>query len=134
MLAWDDKYGCGIDKVDDQHKKLFEMVNKFEEDIKAGSGERAFRSALVFLAGYVKNHFGFEEECMEKHGCPVAEQNMNAHRKFLETYKAFEEKLGREGFTWDNLRELHTTMENWLIGHICKVDVHLKTCVSAHAA
>jgi hemerythrin len=131
MLEWSDEYCTGIAKVDDQHKKLFQMVNEFEKDIREGKGERAYRAALVFLSGYVKNHFGFEEKCMEEHRCPMAETNHNAHQKFLATFKSFEEKLGKEGFTWENLRDLHTTVEDWLVSHICKVDVHLKSCVVA---
>lgn len=133
MIQWDDKYCTGIDKVDEHHKKLFEMLNAFENDIKQGAGEKACRATLIFLSGYVKNHFGFEEKCMTEYNCPVAGKNFAAHQEFLETFKSFEERLGKEGFTWNLLRELHAAAEEWLVNHICKIDIHLKSCAAVAA-
>lgn len=126
MLEWTSSFETGVEKIDAQHQTLFEMLNKFEADIREGKGERAFRASLVFLTGYVKNHFVYEEKCMLERHCPFAERNLNAHRQFLRTFQSFEDRLGREGFNWNLLRELHTAIEEWILNHICKIDVHLK--------
>ncbi len=131
MLEWDDKYRTGIAKIDEQHKTLFQMLNKFEEDIHDGKAESAFRATLVFLSGYVKNHFGYEEECMAERNCPFALQNLQAHQKFIEAFRMFEDRLGNEGFSWELLRELHTSVEEWLTNHICKVDIKLREITTA---
>ena len=130
MLTWNDAFATGVADLDEQHKRLFEVINEFDAAIQRGEGEVKLGKTMEFLGHYAKIHFNFEEICMAKYRCPVASRNKEAHASFMESYKKYRERLTREGCTAGLLREVHRMCEDWLVNHICKIDTHLKGCVS----
>ncbi len=133
MLQWNSMYETGVREVDNQHKKLFDMINAFDKSIREKKAESTIHETLSFLGDYVKTHFNFEEKCMEEMKCPVAAKNVQAHTSFLQTYSQFAERFRTEGYSDELAKELHKTAEAWLVKHICGVDVHLKFCVKKTA-
>jgi hemerythrin-like metal-binding protein len=127
-LAWDDAYSSGVQDVDDQHKKLFEMMNGFGEDIKNGRAGESFDETMKFLGDYVRFHFGFEEDCMNQHHCPAHQKNKEAHAGFMELFKKFAQRAKTEDKETLAL-EIHEAAANWLVKHVCGIDVQLKHCV-----
>jgi len=127
-LAWSDTYATGVPEVDDQHKKLFDMINGLGEDIKNGRADRSFDETMKFLGEYVKFHFGFEEECMKKLNCPEEQKNKEAHAGFLNLFRDFGQRSKKEDKNALAL-EIHEAASAWLVKHICGVDVNLKHCV-----
>jgi len=85
---------------------------------------------LDSLTLYCRGHFGFEEQCMRKFRCPVAEKNEKAHQTFLETLSKFQKRYAANGYNYNDARELVDTVDQWLDYHICHIDVHLKRCVT----
>ncbi|KAA3609318.1 MAG: hypothetical protein DWQ05_22765 [Calditrichaeota bacterium] len=134
MLQWHSMYETGVQDIDIQHKRLFEMINGFDKSISDKSAEGMIDEFLTFLGEYIKTHFAFEEQCMAELICPVAEKNANAHQKFLVTYMNYYNRFKDEGYSEQLARELHKTAEAWLVKHICGIDVHLKFCVKKGAA
>jgi len=127
-LAWDDAYSSGVLEIDDQHKKLFEMMNAFGEDIKNGRAGESFDETMRFLGDYVRFHFGFEEDCMNRHQCPSHQKNKEAHAGFMDLFKKFEQRAKTEDK--ETLAfEIHDAIAHWLVKHVCGVDVQLKHCV-----
>ena len=130
MVTWQEKYSTGVAELDKQHQHLFQYTNDLEDIIRDSAvSKRTVEGILHFLEQYIQVHFGHEETCMFKHQCPIANKNKEAHRKFIETYKATEEKIRNEGATDEILKELHHFLETWLVEHICKIDTQLKPCV-----
>lgn len=129
MLQWQEIYATGTADIDDQHRKLFGVINELHDAIAQGKGEMYLDKALKFLAHYAKVHFNFEEICMAKYQCPVALKNKEAHRDFLEKYKKYQERFEKEGYSEHLLYEIHKMCEDWLTHHVCAVDTHLRSCV-----
>ena len=129
MLKWDEVYETGFVDIDDQHKQLFQVINRLGERIEAGEGEHIIGEVLDFLEEYVEMHFGYEEECMRKHKCPVTCKNKIAHAKFIEGYHAYRAHYGQNGASKELAEEIHDECERWLTNHICHVDIHLRACV-----
>lgn len=132
-LEWKDVYATGVEEIDVQHRKLFKMINELGDAIKAGQGPQAAPQALKFLGDYVKTHFGYEEECMHKLKCPVAHKNKEAHESFLKLFSKYNNRFKQEGYKDEVIYELHTVAVDWLVKHICGVDVNLKHCVNKAA-
>ncbi len=128
-LEWANIYATGVEEIDVQHRKLFKMINELGDAIKAGQGSEAAPQALKFLGDYVKTHFGYEEECMHKLKCPVAGKNKEAHESFLKLFTKYNDRFRAEGYKEDVVVELHTIAVDWLVKHICGVDVNMKHCV-----
>ncbi|MDP3676346.1 MAG: hemerythrin family protein [Novosphingobium sp.] len=129
-LEWKDEYSTGVDKVDEQHRKLFAFLNDLEEFITQGidSGPKV-DSLLVSLATDVQTHFSFEEHCMKQYNCPVARENKEAHNEFLRQFGNFQHEYKAKGSSVSLLKKLHETAESWVVNHICNIDIHLKSCV-----
>lgn len=128
MLVWDEAYSTGFPEIDDQHKKLFQVINRLGKRIKEGKGEEELEPILIFLEEYAKIHFGYEEECMAAHKCPVAQENKNAHQRFVAGYHSYRERYHRLGASRELVEDIHKECERWLTNHIGRIDTHLKAC------
>ncbi len=129
-LEWKDEYSTGVDKVDEQHRKLFAFLNELEGLIAQGidRGPKV-DSLLASLATDTQTHFSFEERCMEQHHCPTARENKQAHDEFLRQFATFQHEYKEKGSSVSLLKNLHETAESWVVSHICNIDIHLKSCV-----
>lgn len=128
-IPWKDDYATGFRQIDKQHQQLFRFVNDLERLIRLRAFEpRLVNSVIHFLESYTKSHFAYEEGCMRIANCPMAKRNKDAHRRFLDFMEGWSQRYRENGASEKLLHELHATMEDWLIDHICKVDSHLKKC------
>ncbi len=80
-VYWRDDYSTGVPTIDEQHKVLFNNLNKFQEIVKRGDGTAVVAKMFKFLENYAKKHFAFEEKLMAKVQAPMAEQNKVAHHQ-----------------------------------------------------
>lgn len=129
-VEWNDSYSTGDARIDSQHQKLFGYVNTLEKMIEAARGgqaptHREVEDLLDFLEMYVNVHFAYEEVCMAIRRCPLAAQNREAHGKLINFYGEFRETV-KGGATLSDLESLHTALANWLVNHICRIDVSLR--------
>lgn len=130
MIEWDDKYKTGVEKIDEQHKMLFSFFNDLEECL---HDRRIMKleDILKYIEVYTRGHFGHEEKCMHAMKCPIAQQNQNAHANFMKDFHGFQERCKSEGESKELIREIHGSIESWLVNHICKIDVHLRDCATS---
>lgn len=67
MVKWSDDYLIGIEEIDNQHKKLFEItdeaLNLLKDDLRVDKYDE-IASILEELKSYAKYHFKSEEEYM----------------------------------------------------------------------
>jgi len=129
-MKWSEDYATGVERIDDDHKMIFKMSEDFRAALDNGKGESVYSVLLDSLTLYCRGHFGFEEQCMTKFRCPVAEKNEKAHQTFLETLSEFQERYAANGYNYNDARKLVGTVDGWLENHICRIDVHLKHCVN----
>ena len=120
FLEWKDEYSVGIDSIDQQHKKLINLINQFQTAVKYSTGEEFEHEALNELVNYTKIHFTYEEGMMERNDYPDFESHKAQH---MEMIRKVEEVLAE----YEN--EPDTAMSNavnylkeWLIHHINGTD------------
>jgi hemerythrin len=83
-VPWDDAYKIGIKSIDNQHKKLFELVNRLY-DLKEGKNTKEeLRIILYEFSDYVKVHFKDEEEYMSSIGFPEAKEHRELHKNLVD--------------------------------------------------
>lgn len=125
-MKWSDDYLTGIERIDHQHKSLFQMSAAFRDALNEGRGQLAYGSLLKFLRLYARGHFRFEEDCMNRCRCSAAECNTRAHTEFLRSLTSFEEHYAMLGFDPTDARRLVEFLDQWLAEHICGIDVQLR--------
>src|SRR6185312_9161855 len=127
MIVWDEKLKTGSDEIDKQHQGLIDQINQLElmlTETNPTKEECEFLIHLVtFLEAYTKEHFQFEEDCMERHRCPAHAKNKLAHAEFMKFFEQFRESYHHQGFRPEIVRTLHEAMSMWIKGHILQVDM-----------
>jgi hemerythrin len=122
LIAWSDAYSIGIDEIDKQHKKFFEVVHKFYMDILNCEGEKAVEETLEFLKNYAVKHFQSEETFMKKYEYLRIEEHKKLHEEFIEKFDTLADKLNTFGPSQGLADEALDMTQNWLTDHILDED------------
>jgi hemerythrin len=120
QLVWKDEYSVGVQMLDDDHKKLIELVNKFHAAHQYHTGEEFEQQALTELVEYTKYHFGREEELMQQNGYPDFDAHKAQHEKMISEVEVFMKKYNEEGH--EALGDVVQYLRDWLINHINGTD------------
>lgn len=119
-VEWNDGFSVGIKTFNDQHKKLFEIINQFHAGIMEKKRKDALGILLAELMGYVKTHFEAEENEMRAHGYPDYEKHKMEHDLFLEKIKDFNRRyMADEAIL---TVEVLGSLVEWLDGHLNGTD------------
>lgn len=116
-LEWSKEYEIGIKKIDDDHKKLVDLIVEFDESSFGKRKELASKS-IHFLSEYAIKHFTSEEEIMKNWHGNI--RNKEEHKEFLQQIEFFQRQLEIKGPLF--LETIIMYLKNWLIGHILKTD------------
>jgi hemerythrin len=128
-MEWSEQFATGIQRIDTQHKRLFEMTADFQAALDEGAGARTYGTLLHTLTIYTHTHFGFEDQCMNAYRCPVARKNKAAHGKFMAVFSEFQRRYAAHGFDRADAGALIDFLDQWLTEHIGRIDVQIKPFV-----
>jgi hemerythrin len=130
-IKWDNAMASGVDTVDQQHRSLIAQLNALLDAMAAGHGRTAIEPILTALGEYTKVHFTHEEACMRKYACPVAAQNISAHKHFIATFQEIDREYRTNGPSSSLAIRVQHELASWLAGHIKGIDANLRACVPA---
>ena len=124
-IEWSTELSVGIDKIDEQHNKLIEIVCELDEAIKNKQAADMVEDVLVNLFNYAQMHFAVEEELFRKHKYPESALHEMEHQRFITKAFAFKERFdsNRRGLSTDLLDFL----SDWIINHIKVTDKRYST-------
>ena len=120
LFSWNDKYSVNVTKIDEQHKKLFEIANRLFEAMKTAKTKSVMVGVLIELENYTVYHFTKEEKYMKKFGYASYPQHKKEHNFFVDKVSDFRNDYENGKLT--NSLEVMTFLGNWLINHICVID------------
>ncbi|MGQ9819971.1 MAG: bacteriohemerythrin [Candidatus Kapaibacteriales bacterium] len=120
LIEWNDKLSVGVPEMDNQHKRLFAIINDLDDAMKQGKGKDVIGKVLSGLETYVHTHFRSEEEFMKKIGFPGLEIQKEEHKKYTDEIEKFHREF-KEGKTMLSV-QLMNFLRNWLLDHIGKKD------------
>jgi hemerythrin len=119
FITWTQELSTTVTKHDDEHKVLFDLLNKVVDAV--GAGERgAVGVALDALIGFVVTHFASEEANMQAVNFPGFVAHKAEHDKLVATCGDLQTKFkaGQVEIT----AETAQFVKDWLFDHIPKVD------------
>jgi hemerythrin-like metal-binding protein len=123
QLIWKDNYNVGISLIDDQHRKLVDIINHLGFISSIGIGLPSLSGAIKELQNYAAIHFRTEEELMTQSIFPEIEEHKNKHIEFLETVHRYEKMLANGDFVFSS--SVLNFLLDWLFDHILNVDREL---------
>ncbi len=120
FVEWKDSYSVGIDSIDQQHKKLLNLINQLQTAVDYSTGEQFEREALDELVDYTKTHFTYEEGLMRDNDYPDFESHKAQHEEMFNKVRAVLAEYERDHDTaMSNAVEY---LKAWLINHINGTD------------
>lgn len=121
--------GSGDATIDKHHQDLIDLINRLITAMSKGQAYEYIEEILDNLNHYISMHFSYEETCMEKYRCPIAELNKNAHEKFARRFNDLSEEFYRNGPSTELLFNLKKDLGDWFINHISRTDTQMRPCV-----
>ena len=120
LIKWEDKYSVGIESMDNQHKKLVQMINDIFDDLRSEGTHESLMKIIEGLVEYTQVHFKAEEAVFEKFGYEETEEHKEEHKKFIKQIADF--KKGFEEGKIPMTMDIITFLEGWLFSHIMGTD------------
>lgn len=119
-LVWKDEYSVGIEEMDNDHKRLLNLINQLQTAVHYYTGKEFEEKALDELVDYTKTHFSKEEKLMADNGYADLEAHKLQHKEFIDQVNHFikQYKENSDVTISDTLKFL----KEWLIKHINGTD------------
>ncbi|MBT4165994.1 hemerythrin family protein [archaeon] len=88
FMKWSDELGVNVKEIDEQHKKLFEIINRAHEGA-INKDKKEGNDVLNELIEFVRVHFSTEEKYFEKCNYSGAKEHIAEHLKLTEKVLKF---------------------------------------------
>ncbi len=115
FFTWNESYSLKIDTIDEQHKKLFEIISDFYYKLREDD-KQAYVALFTSLIDYTKYHFKTEEALFAKYDYPGTEDHLEEHRKFHDKVAYVKDKYEHGGIVIPT--EITSYLRDWLMAHI----------------
>ncbi len=116
-FIWDDRYCSGNSVLDEEHRELFDILNRLSGLVDSGDSEDQNLSSLLSeLLRYTNHHFDHEEAELRANRYPEAADHLRQHDEFR--HLVGEAIFGFKGGTQGMRERLLGFLSRWLVGHI----------------
>lgn len=119
-IVWDENYAVGITEIDEQHKKLVNLISVLNEAIYAGQGCEQLEKVFTELVEYTKIHFANEEELLTSNSYPDIEKHKEKHEELTKEVANFQSQFS-DGMVFITMQVMEF-LKDWLINHILDID------------
>jgi hemerythrin len=119
-IDFTDQYSVGVGTIDQQHSKLFDLINAFFNAVKAGKGNDAVAPTLNELVKYTQYHFANEERFLQQTRYARYPEHKQKHDALLASVLEFKAKF-ENGIAGQAVLLLEF-LKKWLTSHILVVD------------
>jgi len=120
LFVWDNSCKTGITEIDQDHKRLVNLINDLYEAMQDGSGGALLLPIFSALKLYTAIRFTNEEQLMVECDAPDQEKHVQEHKLMMAKLADLESRH-RKGEAAISLQTL-SFLRDWLKNHICVVD------------
>jgi len=119
LVTWSDEFSVGIPEVDEQHRGLFELVNRVHDAAMHHAPSAEVREIVDALEHYTVLHFADEERYMLHARYPDFPAHKVKHDDFVARVRVEKMRL-QAGFPLE--LDIVNFLSDWLISHIQRAD------------
>lgn len=120
LITWSDKYSVQVPSIDNQHKKLADLINQLHSALAEGKAKMVLTNILNELVSYTKTHFAYEESLLHKEKYPGYITHKLQHDELTKKVISYQKDF-QAGKTSISL-EVMNFLKDWLINHITGTD------------
>ena len=114
----------GIDEIDEEHRRLFELIASTDAALKSSADPIGQAMLLINeLKQYAVTHFAHEESYMESIQDPELPRQKKEHAAFIEKVNSYSFDAVNESTAKDIIMELLEYLSKWLMSHILGSDI-----------
>lgn len=84
VIIWKDEHSINVKEIDEQHKKIVELVNSIHLSIKSSADKSELEEKLSHLIDYTRMHFSTEEQLMQQYDYPEFSRHQREHKILLQ--------------------------------------------------
>jgi len=132
LFKWKESFSVGVEELDNQHKKLFEIGSRIYDIASLKDGFDHYDEIMQVvgeLRDYTVYHFGFEENLMKSYGYSDLENHQVQHRFFVKRLERIINKdIDDQQET--TMMEIVTFLADWVANHILQSDMQYKSLLS----
>lgn len=122
-VEWENEYALGIRLIDNQHKKLFQLVNKLYEPSEHVTTKERVKSILYEFSDYMKTHFREEEEYMASIGYDKLQEHKVLHQELVDNLSIIIKTPAKLDIIKTKMK---IVIKRGLLAHIIKEDMKIK--------
>lgn len=119
-IKWDNAWNTGIPVIDQQHRKLVNIMNDLSEAMRVGKSRDVLSDVLTVLIDYTKTHFSTEEKLMARADYSDIDEHKEIHHEFINKIDEFDKKV-KSGSTLVSI-DMMNFLSSWVIKHIRGTD------------
>ncbi|HKK69811.1 MAG TPA: bacteriohemerythrin [Candidatus Krumholzibacteria bacterium] len=116
LIGWTEALSVGIPSIDQQHRKIVDLINELNTAMESGETDSALRQIFRELVAYTDQHFRYEEELFERFGYGDAAGHAREHDALRKKVTELKERVDRGDFVLGV--EVMSFLRDWLTHHI----------------
>ncbi|OSM01723.1 bacteriohemerythrin [Magnetofaba australis] len=121
-INWQANYEVGVSFLDEDHKRLLNLLNKLIIAHDAQQPDQIMRRVLIDLCSYTQYHFAREEKYMQDTGYADLAAHEREHKELIEKLGGIKKQFENEGSAI--IDDVIAFVKQWLVHHILEVDKH----------
>ncbi len=121
IFFWSKKFFTGVEEIDYQHYKIVNYVNTLYQMFLNKENPAVMAKYLGELGAFAIKHFETEEVLFEKYKYPKIDDHKYQHKKLVDTFLQFVEKLNSNNAKIDE--PFIEFLNKWLREHILQQDM-----------
>ena len=119
FMKWRPDFNLGIPEIDEQHKKIVELINTLNDAFMKNETKGKLGGILDQMADYAVYHFRAEEDLFKGRNFPFAKEHIQQHELFTKKVKDYKAKFeAGQSITFQVL----IFLRKWLTNHILDAD------------
>jgi len=126
LIHWKEEYSLNIHRIDEQHKKLIDMINVLHNSLSQNEKDDILDQVISDMIDYSFIHFRDEEKYFIQFGYENATEHILEHQYFLKNA----EKLRQDHSLNDPTLKYEVVMflQKWFTNHIMHSDKKYQDC------
>lgn len=127
MFEWTTQFATGYLLIDNQHKKIFTVLQEFVDILNERKGDKALYDKMKEIEKAIVSHFDSEERLMAQYNYPEADSHLKEHNILGRNLNIIKKAVHAQGVSPKLLLVINMTFKKWKIDHINDYDKPLCT-------
>jgi len=127
VLEWTNSITLYNDKLDEQHKELFDLINQIITQERIEPMSEDFAIILSKISDYGLEHFKTEEKLMQDLNYPHLDKHRKEHREYIYHVALFNTNFKSKNYT--EPAKVVKFVKGWWYWHIMMQDLHLASYI-----